>query len=272
MPLLSRRDRIYLDYSRDIDRVVEDWGDHEGLVKSKVLRWADQFEDADLPLAMKVLKKIRYYSSSNIRSMTSRLVEMTWDYYRRMRKKRIFFIPIGLPQQGSSFIARALRDTPGVWGENIIDMVRLEKLRPEKIDALVFFDDFFGTGDTLSGWWQRARILVQPKNVPVTLAPLVLNEPAKLVARRIADSVLSVEELRDHDNVFAASSPRFEASEKRRLLRYCKTTGCDKDRVKGFGSCGLLVAFKHGCPDNSLPILWSSVEGQWEGLFRRSGL
>lgn len=272
MPRLSRRDQIYDDYSVDIDRVVEDYGDHEGLVTSKVLRWAEQFEDADLQLAIKVLKKIRYYSSSNIRAMTSRLVEMTWDYYKRMRKKRIFFIPMGLPQQGSSIIARALRDTPGVWPENVIDMVRLEKLKREKMDALVFFDDFFGTGDTLSGWWQRARILVQPKNVPVTLAPLVLNDRARQVARRIADSVLSIEELRDQDNVFEATSLKFEASEKKRLLRYCKATGCDKDCVRGFGSCGLLVAFKHGCPDNSLPILWSNVEGRWEGLFRRSGL
>ena len=24
----------------------------------------------------------------------------------------------------------------------------------------------------------------------------------------------------------------------------------------GYGSCGLMISFQHGCPNNSIPILW----------------
>ena len=43
------------------------------------------------------------------------------------------------------------------------------------------------------------------------------------------------------------------------------------DFERGFGNCGLLLAFKHGCPNNSLPVLWYS-RNNWRPFFNRRAI
>lgn len=39
----------------------------------------------------------------------------------------------------------------------------------------------------------------------------------------------------------------------------------------GYGNLEMAVVFEHGCPNNSLPILWSELGGEleWRPLFKR---
>ena len=61
----------------------------------------------------------------------------------------------------------------------------------------------------------------------------------------------------------------FSPEEKRSILTLCRDTRCSNDYIKGYGGCGLLVVFKHGCPNNSVPILWYDNQPHWERLFLR---
>ena len=69
-------------------------------------------------------------------------------------------------------------------------------------------------------------------------------------------------------NVLTDSCTAFEGEEKEQLLAACVETGVGQGFVKGWGDCGLLLAYGHGCPNNSLPILWYESTN-WESLFRR---
>jgi hypothetical protein len=71
--------------------------------------------------------------------------------------------------------------------------------------------------------------------------------------------------------VLSEPSGLFSADQKARLLDYCVATGCSEKFVKGYGDAGLLVAFKHGCSNNSLPVLWVTSD-DWQGLFRRRAI
>ena len=75
----------------------------------------------------------------------------------------------------------------------------------------------------------------------------------------------------DSYDVLSPTSEIFENDEKSRIRYYCEKTGCTPEYRYGYLFCGLLLTFKHGCPDNSLPIIWQDNH-LWKGLFKRSGL
>lgn len=268
MTEIGRFSLVQTIYRPQIVRAAEEFGDHEGVGIPKITRWMVQFEDDDLPLAEKILDEITYYSSSKIRSMVRRLVESIYHKFDEFTTDKILFIPIGYSFEGSSIVARALRD---VIGERFIKhMSDLERLERGTYDALVFLDDFSGTGSTLVSWWVNVESIVEPRGVPFILALLVLNSRARPPIEEFTD-VLCVDELDEEYNVVSLNSSKFSEDEKQRLFHYCKSIGCRPEYQLGFGECGLLVAFKHGCPDNSLPILWHTNE-DWESLFKRSGI
>ena len=265
----SRINTIQTTYGPQISRTAHDFGDHERMGTPKITRWIAQFDDGDFPLAIKILQEIRYYSIENIRSMVHNLVEIMHHHFRPTSRNGILFVPIGQPYEGSSVIARALRDE--LRSESRIKhMADLEKLRTGTFDALVFVDDFSGTGETLERWWNNVESIVLPRNVPFAIALLVLNYRARPTIEQFAN-VLCVDELDEAFNVISQESDKFTEIEKQRLVHYCRRTRCREKYLLGYGKCSLLVAFKHGCPNDSLPILWHTCE-QWEGLFRRSGL
>ena len=150
-------------------------------------------------------------------------------------------------------------------------MVDLLNVQAGAADAIIFLDDFSGTGLTLETWWENVEPLVRPTGAAVFVGLLVLNERARQRIERFA-GVLAVDELDSTDNVFAGENTRFTNDDKARILENCRRTGCAPDFERGFGQCGLLLAFKHGCPNNSLPVLWYGAGARWSPLFNRRAI
>jgi hypothetical protein len=202
--------------------------------------------------------------------MTRQLVRIVRDEFRGIDARRIVFIPVGKPGSSANVIARALgqlRDGPRI---NPVTMADLERLDPGRVSAIVFIDDFSGTGQQLSEWWANVEPLVRPKTARVVVGLLVLNGVARSRLEQFART-LCVDELDATANVLGAACADFEAEEKDVLIQYCLKTGSSADYVHGRGACGLLLSFKHGCPNNSLPILW--WEGKpWRPLFKRHAI
>lgn len=271
---MSRTTRIGTDYHTDINDAVERFADHEDMSEVRVLRWLEQFPDEDLTLAVQVIRSVKYVNRLNVRSMTKDLFHMTVDELKKRRFKRISFVAVDKPGSGASIVARVLRESVRNTRHKILSMLDLSRLEPGEIDAIVFVDDFSGTGGTLEKWWQNVEPLVRPIGAAVFVGLLVLNESARERIEEFAD-VLAVEELGTTDNVFSNDNVQFSGSEKAALLEHCHRTGCGAEFERGFGQCGLLLSFKHGCPNNSLPVLWYSGGGsgtRWRPLFKRSAI
>lgn len=271
MPSLSRSETVQISYGHIIDRIAQDFGDHEGIRSTKITRWLLQFEETDLPLAVKILGEIKYYSSANIRAMIRNLVGLAYSHFSQISRDKILFVPIGAPYEGSSVVVRALRDE--LRSERQIkSMADLENLTPTTFNAIVFLDDFSGTGNTLGSWWDNVESIVRPRNVPFAIALLVLNHRARARIEQITRAIC-VDELDETHNVLSDQSRTFSQPEKEKIVEYCRRTGCTSEYLRGRGGCGLLVAFKHQCPNNSLPILWHNCDRvSWESLFKRYGL
>lgn len=265
----SRLSSILTAYRSTIMRCARDWGEYEGLDSEKIIRWIDQFADEDHQLAVKILNEIFYLSREDIRDGVKEVVREANQRFNSINRNRILFVPIGQIYEGSAIIARALRDEIGE--NNIKVMTDLEQLQDDTYNALVFVDDFSGTGGRIKSWWDISETLIRPRGVPFAIALLVTNYIAKPVIEQFSD-LISIHELTIEDKVISTESKKFTDDEKESIIEYC-TKIADYSKVKlGFGNCGLLVAFKHGCPNNSLPIIWYDNCDDWEALFSRSAL
>jgi hypothetical protein len=266
---MNRRGRIEIDFDDDIEQALERFGDHEDMSRARVVRWLEQFPDRDLPLAVEVIREIKYFNGLNIRTMTRHLFAIINDEMVRLELEKGAFIAVGSLGAGSGHVARVLRDLVRATRHRMLSMLDLSKLKPGEVDAIIFVDDFSGTGQTLEKWWEIVEPLVRPKNAIVFVGLLVLNERARERIESFAN-ILAVEEVEGTANIFAPENRQFSEDQRIKLLEHCRRTGCGPKYERGFGDCGLLLAFKHFCPNNSLPILWCQVN--WRPLFKRRAI
>lgn len=269
---MSRHAKIDAAYRKSIEKAAKRFGDHEGIGEGKILSWLHQFADEDMAVADKILDNVRYYGASNVRGLAHELLQLIKRELRGVPLNRVALVPVGSPGGGADVVARALKEARRQEGGAPLQIIGLRDIEALKqVSAIVFFDDFAGTGDTLEEWWQNIESLVNPKTNRVILALLALVGNARAKLEEFTAAVLAVEEFGDDANVLSSDSNLFASDEKELLIAYCEKTGCGEEMQRGYGRCGLLVAFKHGCPNNSLPVLW--YEGRaWGGLFKRRAI
>lgn len=266
---MSRAAAVGAEHSGVVEGAAQRFGDHESMSESRVLKWMLQFEDEDLALAAKVLEHLRYFNANNIRNMTRQMVEMVVGETGATRGRSLFVPMTARPGGGSETVARALREVSQPFKPRLSTMVDLLD-PPRSVETVVFVDDFSGTGNTLVDWWENVETLVRPLAATVVFAALVMTSDAADRARELGVTV-AVEEMGAEANALHEGQAVFTASERATILNYCRKTGCSPSFMRGYGDSGLLVAFRHGCPNNSLPVLWYGGEA-WAPLFHRRAL
>lgn len=267
---MSRLERIEAEHGQALRRSSEKFGDHEGMTVGRVLGWLAQFENDDLDLGLRVLENTRYLAADNIRSMARSLRRIVAQELDGTPLNRVAFVAVGASGGGASTIARVLRGFRGEDSTRVLSMVDLAGVPAADLDAVVFVDDLSVTGDTLTEWWMKIESIVLPLGVDALVGTLVMTTRAEERIREFAHP-LTAELIGPEAGVLSDDSDVFTEEEKARLLHYCELTGCGNRYIRGYGEAGLLLAFKHGCPNNSLPILWHDADG-WIGLFTRRAI
>ena len=268
---MSRATQLMTDLAEDIAAIAERFSDHEGMDDSHVAEWLGQFDAEDTPLALRVLGRTRYYGQVEIRTMAKQLIDVALEQAKVRGMTRVAFVAAGTPGSGSSIVIRAAREHLAIRAKPLLDMLAVSHLKPNEYDVIVFIDDFSGTGTTLTDWWATVESSVEPTNAAVWLGLLVATKDAVTRVKQFADWVHVIDQLPQKANVFAKGNTQFSSTQKTRLHTYCQRTGAHREYVSGLGRCGLLLAFKYGCPDNSLPVLWHPSP-TWRPLFQRRGI
>lgn len=251
------------------------FGDHEAVNPETVITWCNQIGKNNQKLAIKILKNINYYSGNDIRYLGKQLIEKVCSTYSINSLKNLLIVPIGKPGEGSSIIARALRGIPD-FGRLQIRHVRelVEAPKGSSIRAILLLDDFGGSGDKFRDWWSTVEPLLLPwaySSVELVVGILVLNYKAQQVLKSLKLNSINAILLTAQYNVLSSESNFFKKKEKIIIEALCKKTGCGSEYLRGYKECGLLVAFKHSCPNDSLPILWYSSK-HWKALFMRRAI
>ena len=167
-------------FDREITKACQDFGDHDYMKRPRILRWIDQFAPDEHELAIKILNSMQYYSSANLISMASGIVDAVRKRYSNIPAYKIFYVPIGGPGSGSQMVVRHLRGEQKVKDANIVDLFALHRhsatLKPK---VFVFLEDFSGTGKTIKDWWDSSEPIILPIGAEIVFGILVLNEKAK---------------------------------------------------------------------------------------------
>lgn len=133
-------------------------------------------------------------------------------------------------------------------------------------DTLVFVDDFSGTGDQVLAYWPQTQELIGAEPRTFLILAAATTRAVERIQAQTPLVVLTGKVLGDDSNVFSAASATFRQADRTRLLAHC--TLADRRAPRGYGDCGLLFAFGHTTPSNSLPILHASKRA-WRGLLPR---
>jgi hypothetical protein len=153
-------------------------------------------------------------------------------------------------------------------------------------------DDFLGTGQQIIQTWRRAYNSASPKSFaeayalrsfPVFCIALVATETAlkNVTTASIPITLLPVHVLDLTYSVQALNSPsitppisNFQATLRSFLQRYAAVLTLEpfmkvgEHPLFGFSALGLTLAFEHGVPDSTLPVLWAPGIGNWTQLLR----
>jgi hypothetical protein len=245
--------------------------------RNAIEEWLQQFDTRDQDLAARILDAVLYFEisaiASNFRAVLKSMVG--WNIDPKKRKGRWFFVAMsGSAGESGDTMLREFRRANGLTSRNYNNLfiTRSDIVRQQltNADTIVFIDDFSGTGKQVCDFWNDPEYAFGELTAGVGTVYLILVAATTQAKSKIATEtpieVINAHSLTSRDDIFSDSCTHFTTAEKATVLGY--TSFVDKRNPKGWGDCGLLVVFSHGCPNNSIPILHKTT-GRWTALFPR---
>jgi len=278
----------------EIVDLVEHWGMYKGqrITADKVRAWLDQFGGVHEQRAIfTVLQGLHFYSNEFVRQKMDEVHNIVRRglVHRRergkLRRSDILVSYLDGPAKSGAEFARLYADEASIYVDNVVERGQLREILLTRTDiqALVFVDDFVGTGQSASEYLtaldtELADIVLERK-IKVVFAAVVayidgwrcveeitkeLHIPVEPHACELLDETAKC--LGERSSTFSDPSKREYA--KKIALRHGKIL--EKRCPLGYGDLELAVVFERGCPNNSLPILWSeSASHGFAPLFKR---
>jgi hypothetical protein len=277
----------------EVMELVARWGPYRGEViqEQRVLAWLGQFGGAvEQRLMFKLLQHLQFYGTGFVRKKLQELEELV----RRTVAERegggavaddqILISYLDGPARSGAYFARLYTEEAHLRAQDVVERASLkERLRDGRVRAVVVVDDFVGTGSTASDGLRELHALigddVRSQDIKVIFCAVVAVETGW---RKVQETAVELqfgvrmhcgELLGGEYSLLGEQSKVFDSAHDRaRALAIVKKYGLQLEKrcPLGFGELQLCVVFERGCPNNSLPVLWSdSTKHKWKALFRR---
>jgi hypothetical protein len=269
---------IVTNYTDDpeLNRVVTDLVRRsDGEIKPEsVSKWARQFQPDELPVVLKLLKAIRYYSSSKVQSMVTELHSRIQAVVSRPVERQ-WFVPVGYVAKSGSAIAFFYRKQNDLPAQRFLMAKDLTSAHFTDGSAVVFLDDFIGSGHQAVQFWWNVVVPMLPKShvTQFVLGSLVgYEEGIKHIEESTKLKVVALDVLDDSDRAFSSTSRAFQnADERATALAIIQKYGARlyPKFPAGYADSQSVLGFFYSTPNNSLPVLWST-EGGWFPLLPRA--
>lgn len=147
----------------------------------------------------------------------------------------------------------------------------------KKSEAILFIDDFLGTGHQFEEFISGFNINHILKSKYCIYAPLVAHEKGLSYLKKAFPSLLlsCSELLTARTDIFSSQCSTFDDGENtiesahafyKKLVLKSKFPHTSARR--GYGKLGIVYSFSHATPDNSIPLIWWK-SGSWNPLFLR---
>lgn len=295
--IVLEQNKEYEVNAEEIIGLVEKWGPYQGqqITSTDVVAWLRQFGSVrDQRLMFKLLQNIRFYTQWQIQqklteahqSVTlSGLVTIVPGRSNTSRSDILVSHLGSLGQSGIEFARLYAQSNRINRKDNVISGVptllgqKLEK--NSKVQAVVFVDDFVGTGGSLMHWVSELNgpnyRTLRDKNLKTVIIVITgfvdsLDSIEEgLVSINENNRLYIIDQLDDTDRAFSSTSPIWDTDAERVEAKGIAISCGERLEAKiplGFGDSEALVVFPNNCPNNSLPILWKKTE-KWRPLFER---
>lgn len=285
--------------SEEIVKLTGNWRDCSYLgrpiTEDKVRAWLKQFpENTEQRLMFQILQHLKFYNGHNLRTKMKeahgiivRGGHSVRKYETEKQKKRadILVSYLDNPSKSGGFCAKLFADENEIYDRNVVERGKIAKTlkdetQMQKIKALVFIDDFIGTGGSACQYFEElanecGELLRNPKLIVFFISVSGFQEAktrlkAKLVELNVNVNVHICDPLDESAKVFSDrskvfSNPRDLEQAKNVAYKYGSSLF---QHPLGYGDCQAAVVFPDACPNNTLPILWSDSNG-WTPLFKR---
>jgi hypothetical protein len=292
--------------SQEIVELVNKWGVYKGrkITEDQVRAWLNQFADNESQrLMLKILQNIIFYAADSIRAKMKEaqgIVQrgLVLKLKERRRKRGDILVSyLDNPGKSGAYLAKLYADENNIYKDNVIERSKITetlkaKTRELHAFALVFVDDFVGTGNSACQYFRSLveehgetlkKLSKEPGEIPGTSklqmffititgfqeAQAEIEEVLEFLALPV--KVHICDPLDESAKAFSNNSQIFtDLDERDKAKRIAEGTGSVlvKNAPLGYGDCQTTVVFEHNCPNNSLPILWGESKN-WLPLFKR---
>jgi ProQ/FINO family len=268
--------------------VFQQWALGSGHVPAPdFLGWCNQIERGWLPVAMRLLSNLVYFSVQDVRETLRQLYRTTLP--ANAKGERTVFVGLGGAHKSGPHLLfslqQAIKDLPS--SERSFDIAKafrtIDSFQPEEIgfDCIVFIDDFIGTGQQSVGFLNEifSRYPRFGDRTVYVLSLAGLQEGINQLQAEFTDlrgKIIVARKFRNIDKAFSEQNPLWD-SEKDRLeaQHWCEDIGkqliCERDAL-GYKGSEALVAFYFNTPNNTLPLFWASGKvnsNTWIPLLKR---
>lgn len=286
LALISPRTRTVIAAASDVtaDVIIASFLDRRQLfpdteeyvvAREQARRWLDQFEADERPYMLEVVNAMRIETTAKIERAVEKLAKSIVKALGNRHAEAAFFgIDQSPASSGNHFLYPLLQELR-LRPEHARSQKEIPALLAREI-PLVFVDDVVGSGNQAIRY---SKSILGSKNHNAIYGCLYALDSG---IRRIEEAghfgkVLTATRLTEKDCAFTPVSRLRVDEESREIIKsIAKRYG---DRIYpagplGYDGAGLLIAFPHNTPNNTLPIIWGGVESEstaddWEPLIPR---
>lgn len=236
--------------------------------------WLAQFENEDFDLAFKVLTQITFFDLVDVHVMCRLSLLQLVDQHSPDLNRTIF-VPVGRSSKSGQLIAYFFRTGNRLPPQRFHHASEVSTDTCHDASAIVFIDDYIGTGEQFSNWWRDSLLSEkQFEHIPQYYLSLVgASSGIKMIESNTRIRVVCLQERWDQQDfrMIEVDSDEMEYFFKKYGSGLFLVNG--EDLYLGYGNCMSSVVFFYNVPDNAIPIVWSDKtnnRGQkWKPLFQR---
>lgn len=258
--------------AKSVGGAVKEFQDmFNGDVPEEALRkWLSQFHASEQESIRPLLAHFRYYSSSRVFELLKVLhTKLVQDY--KISPTDTWFVPYGYVAKSGSAIAYFYRRQNSLPQNRFVSAVDLTADALEHARAVVFLDDFIGSGQDVVRLWNEVvkPLRASNPNCQFIFGCIVGYESG--IEHALAETqitIVAAETIPRSEQPFEQDSVVYRDPEERAraeeiLLEY--GARLSPNQPLGYGGTQALVGFFFSTPNNTLPIFWST-EGDWNPL------
>lgn len=286
----EKENELYIK-DNEIIEISSKWELYKGseISPMNIRSWLDQFENnREQRIALTFLSNLQFYGEKKIREKLSVIHEIirkkivvSVNSRERVRKDILLSCFGGVSKSGATYL-RMYASENNISANSIKKINELEKvlLNDSVVKAIVFIDDITASGHTLVKEIKNLEKiygdLLREKNILIVIGVICgLQNGIDYIEKNIDKIELNIhlkvcDIISDSDIIF--NSDIFKDN-KEEALNVARKYGSklQSRHPLGYDNSKLLVVFKDNCPNNTLPIIWSTSNNPlWKPLFKRT--